>query len=80
MAARVRHVVEITSAMIEAGLGELWTHPIMEPTEAEMRVAVREVVEAMFRASETHAAHLYDDTEKSPWSNVVSKTIETHQQ
>jgi hypothetical protein len=37
---------EITPEMVEAGLEELWAHPITEPTEAEMRIAVTCVVRA----------------------------------
>ena len=44
--------IKITPEMIEAGLTELWTHPITEPTEAEMREAVASVFRAMIAARE----------------------------
>jgi hypothetical protein len=42
--------IEITPEMIEAGLDELWNHSITEPTEREMRAAVKAVFLAMIAA------------------------------
>jgi hypothetical protein len=48
MADRAADEIEITSEMIEAGLRELYYHPITsEPTEDEMRVAVTSVFRVM---------------------------------
>jgi hypothetical protein len=48
--ARENQEIEVTPEMIEAGLDEIWNHPIMEPTESELRVAVEGVFRAMIRA------------------------------
>ena len=45
-----RAEVEITPEMIEAGLECLWGFPVTEPTEGEMREAVKAVFIAMLAA------------------------------
>jgi hypothetical protein len=39
--------VEVTRDMVEAGVDELFRHPIMEPDESAMRFAVEQVYRAM---------------------------------
>jgi hypothetical protein len=41
--------IEVTPEMIEAGYQELMYHPIMDPDEESMKIAVREVFVAMTR-------------------------------